>query len=183
MARKTKVTTLGTNYPVPQSREQAASAVAEIGALNREIGRIEAALNDRIAKAKEDAEARAAPLRDRVAASTEGLRIWAEANRADLTNGGKVKTADLGTGTLSWRTLPPKVRLPGKPEAITALIDRLKSMGLQRLIRTSEEVSKEAILAEPVLVATVPEIKVGSAGEAFSVEPFEVALSGGPANV
>lgn len=82
MAKKTKVTTLGTNYPVPQSREQAASAIAEIGALNREIGRIEATLNDRIAKAKEDAETKAAPLRDRVAASTEGLRIWAEANRS-----------------------------------------------------------------------------------------------------
>lgn len=178
MARMKRVMTLASNLPVPQTREEAAAAVAQIGAAQRELGRIEAGMNDRITKLKETAEATATPLRERIDTLTKGLQTWAEANRQVLT-GGKTKTVDLGTGVISWRLRPSKVSLPGKPEALATLIDKLKAMALQRFIRTKEEVNREAMLAEPDLARTVPGVKVGTSGEDFAVEPFEVALAEG----
>jgi phage host-nuclease inhibitor protein Gam len=177
MAKRVKV--LAPSLPVPQTREEAAAAVAAIGAAQRELGRIEAGLNDRVAKLKESAEAAATPLRERIEGLTEGLRTWADANRQAITGGGKTKTVDLGTGVISWRLRPPKVSLPRKPEALAEIIEKLKAMALQRFVRTTEEVNREAMRAEPELARTVPGIKIGSAGEDFAVEPFEVALAEG----
>lgn len=177
MAKSTRMTTLGSNLPVPQTREEAAAAIAEIGAAAREVGRIEATLNDKVASLKEAAEAKAGPLKERMTALTEGLRTYAEANRVQLTGGGKTKTVDLGTGTISWRRRPSKVSLPRKPEALAAIIASLKTMALQQFVRVTEEVNREAMLAEPALARTVPGVKIGSEGEDFAVEPFVVALS------
>jgi phage host-nuclease inhibitor protein Gam len=169
-----KSKTLGANLPVPQNRDEAASSIRLIGDTSREIARIELALNDLISQAKEAAEAQAAPLKDVVKARTEGLKLWCEANRDALTGGGKTKTADLGTGKVSWRLRPAKVSLRGRAEEI---IERLKSLGLQRFVRTSEEVNKEAMLAERDAASAVNGVGIASEGEDFIVEPFEAELS------
>ncbi len=171
MAKKTK--TLGANLPVPQTREEAASALRRIGDLNREVARIELDLSDAVAQLKETAETDATPKRDEAKALTEGLKLWAEANRDKLT-GGKVKYADLGTGKISWRLRPAKVTLRGKVEEI---VDRLKSLGLQRFIRTSEEVNREAMLADAETARGVAGVTIGTEGEDFIVEPFEATVS------
>lgn len=164
--------TRGANVPVPQTRDEAAAMVREIGELARERARIEADMNDRLAELKQSATSHAQPLADEIAAKTEGLKIWAEANRAELTKDGKTKTADLGTGLLKWRTLPPSVRLT----KVADILARLKGMNLRRFIRVKEEVNKDALLEEPDIAATVPGIRIGSAGEDFVVEPFETEL-------
>ncbi|MEF9839204.1 host-nuclease inhibitor Gam family protein, partial [Escherichia coli] len=46
-------------------------------------------------------------------------------------------------------------------------------MGLERFIRTKEEVNKQAILAEPDAVKGIAGIKVNKGAEGFEVEPFE----------
>ncbi len=165
--------TLGANLPVPQSRDDAAGHLRSIGDTNREIARIELALNDQIAALKEQAEAEAAPLKERVKALTEGLKIWAEANRDALTNGGKVKFADLGTGKVSWRFRPASVRLT----KVEAVLETLRKLGLQRFIRVKEEPNKEAMLADPDTARAVAGVTIGSEGEDFIVEPFEAELS------
>ena len=175
MAKTARTTTRGANVPVPQSREEAAQAVTRIGVLNRELARREADMGDALARIKQKVEEAAEPLREALRAATEGLRIWSEANRADLTGAGKVKSADLGTGTIGWRLRPPRVSVP---RDVAGLIERLKGLGLGRFVRTREEIDKEAMLAEPAAVAGVPGVKIGSAGEDFFVEPFEAALSG-----
>lgn len=177
---KSKTKTWGANLPVPQSREEAAEAVARIGALSREIARAETAMNDQIAAIKAAAEAKCAPIKTAVDEATEGLKIFAEANRASLTNQHKTKTVDLGTGTVSWRSLPAKVKgVPTKKEALEELIKKIKSLGLKQFIRISEEVNKDAMLADRAKAGTVPGIKIGSDGEEFEVVPFEVEISGG----
>lgn len=173
MAKKSK--TLGANLPVPQSREEATAAVRRIGDLNREVARIDLALSDAVAGLKEQAEAQAMPLQAEAKALTEGLKLWAEAHREELT-GGKVKYADLGTGKVSWRMRPAKVSLRGKLEEI---VERLKSLGLQRFIRTTEEVNREAMLADRDAARGVQGVTIASEGEDFIVEPFEAAVSEG----
>ena len=168
--------TRGANLPVPQSREEAAEAVRVIGERNREIARIELDLSDRIAALKEAAERQAQPLREQAAGLTDGLKIWAEAHREALT-GGKVKYADLGTGKVSWRFRPASVRLT----KVEAVIEQLKRLGLQRLIRVREEPNKEAMLADPDTARAVAGVSIASEGEDFIVKPYEAEISRLPA--
>lgn len=170
---KAKSKTLGANLPVPQSREEAAATVVAIGEINRGIARLEADMNDELASIKEAYEVKALPLRDAATEKTEGLKIWAEANRTSLTGGDKTKTVDLGTGVLRWRSRPPAVRI----SKVQDVLDRLKTLGLGRFLREKVEIDKEAMLKEPEVARTVAGVSIGSAGEDFIVEPYEAELS------
>lgn len=158
---------------VPQSRPEAARAVARVGEIRRDMIRIEAEMNDRIAQIRESYETASLPLRDEFDREVEALRIWAEANRQMLTNGDKTKYVDLGTGLIKWRLRPPAVRL----KAVDAVLDSLRGLGLTRFIRVKEEVNKDAMLADTAVARTVPGVTISSAGEDFVVEPLELELA------
>lgn len=170
-----KAKTRAANLPVPQSREEAAKYVHDIGAAQRRIARIEADMNDAIASAKKQAEYLAAPLRDQVETLTNGLRIWADANRDALTDSNKRKYADLGTGKVEWRLSPPKVTIRG----LEQVIERIKALKLaDKFLRVKEEINKEAMLADPEAATGIVGVSIGTAGESFSVEPFEAEVQG-----
>ena len=170
---KTRAKTAGANLPVPQSRDEAAATVTAVGELQRNLARLEADMNDELAKVKERFEGMAEPHRGALAGKIEGLRIWAEANREALTGGDKTKTVDLGTGIIKWRFRPPSVRI-FKAEVV---IETLKSLGLQRFVRVKEEVNKEAMLADANTARGVSGVSIGTEGEDFIVEPFEAELA------
>ncbi|WP_281983140.1 host-nuclease inhibitor Gam family protein [Azonexus hydrophilus] len=172
MAKKSRLKTPAVTVAVPQTREKAAEAIAEIGRANRELARLEADMNDELAQVKERHETAAEPLRQKLQALTQGVQTWAEANRDTLTQNNKVKTASLTTGEIVWRLRPPSVRITGAD----AVLDALRRLGLKRFIRTKEEVNKDAILNEQEAVAHVPGISI-SQGEDFVVVPFEAELA------
>lgn len=169
---KARIKQAATAAFVPQTRDQVAAAIAEIGEQSRHLARVQADMNDTLAKVKEDFETVAEPRRTRIAALTQGVQIWCEANRDTLTNGGKVKSAALTTGEIGWRMRPPSARITGQE----AVLDVLRRLGLGRFIRQKEEVNKEAILNEPEAVAHVPGITI-SQGEDFFITPFEAELA------
>lgn len=168
-----KTKTRAANLPVPQDRDEAASTITAIGNLQRQKARLEADMNDELARTKERYEVLVAPITEAISEKTEGVRVWADANRSRLTNGDKSKTVDLGTGVLRWRNLPASVRLT----KVDAVIERIRAMGLKRFLRTKIEVDKEAMLKEPAVARTVAGVSIGSAGEEFTVEPFEAELA------
>jgi phage host-nuclease inhibitor protein Gam len=172
---RTRTKSLGSNLPVPQSKDEAQETIRIIGDLSRSLARLETEMNDEIALIKLDYEQRADPCREAIHAKREGLKIWADANRTMLTMGDKTKTVDLGTGKISWRLRPPSVRLTKVEE----IIARIKTLGLQRFIRTKEEVDKEAMLREPQLARTLSGVSIGTEGEDFIVEPYEMELAAG----
>jgi len=100
------------------------------------------------------------------------LRIFAEAHRDELTNEGKKKTVDLGTGELGWRMRPPRVLLRNIP----GVIESLQMLKLDRFLRTKLEVNKEAVLAEPEIAEQVKGITVKQ-DEDFFVVPAEDELT------
>lgn len=159
------------NLNVPQTRIAAEDAVAKIGTLQRERERIQASMNDELAAIKQKFEEQAQPLAAQIQDLTDGVQIWCEANRDELTNHGKTKTAKLASGEVKWRTRPPKVGLRNIPAVIAAL----KLSRLKRFIRVDESVNKEAILAEPEAVKGVKGITV-TQGEDFVIVPFETEL-------
>jgi phage host-nuclease inhibitor protein Gam len=174
MIRKsTRTKTPAIAAPVPQSREEAAASVRRVGEIRRDLARLEADMNDRIAAIKQSYEAAAGVLRVELDAEMTGLQTWSEANRAALTEGGRVKTADLGTGTVGWRLRPPSVRIVSAER----VIDMMKNLGLGRFVRTREEIDREALLREPDAVKGIAGLHIGSAGEHFVVEPAELRLA------
>ncbi|SRZ95174.1 host-nuclease inhibitor Gam family protein [Shigella sonnei] len=154
---------------VPQNRDAVITDIKRIGDLQREASRLETEMNDAIAEITEKFAARIAPLKTDIETLSKGVQGWCEANRDELTNGGKVKTANLVTGDVSWRQRPPSVSI----RSVDAVMETLERLGLQRFIRTKQEINKEAILLEPKAVAGVAGITVKSGIEDFSIIPFE----------
>jgi len=158
-------------YPVPQNKDEATEAIAEIGRRQRERTRIETAMNDELAKVREAWERQAAPHLDAIKALSGGVHLWCESHRDALTQHGKVKFVRLASGDVKWRMRPPSVAI----RAADVVIGFLKQAGLDRFIRIKEEVSKEAILTEPEAVQHIKGITI-SQKEDFVIVPFETAL-------
>ncbi|MDR0701291.1 MAG: host-nuclease inhibitor Gam family protein [Azoarcus sp.] len=157
---------------IPKNDQEASQHIARIGEIERELARVEIAMNDELSKIKERYEAAAAPLRQSAESLTDSLMQWASEHRERLTGGGKIKTCDLPAGQFGWRTNPPSVRVTGE----AAVIDALHRRGLERFIRTKEQINKDAILNEPAAVRGVPGIAICQS-ENFFVEPFEAELT------
>jgi len=146
---------------------EANAFLARIGELQRHVALHEAALAESIAKAKEATAAIVADLNAEADGLIRGLQIWAEANREALTNGGRTKTVQLGTGTIAWRMAPPSVRIKGAEAVLEWLIEN----GRAEFIRTKREIDKAAMLGMPDLAATIPGVTIASSGEEFVIEP------------
>ena len=171
MAAK-KVKMQGANAPVPQDDSEAREALREIGDLNRDMMRLQAEMNDQIAALQQRYGELVAPLQDAATAKIEGLRMFAEANRARLTGGGKVKYCQFSTGKISWRLRPAKVSIRGTE----TVIEDLQAAGLQRFLREKVEINKEAMLEDRSTAMAIKGVVIGSDGEDFVVEPFETEL-------
>lgn len=169
--KKTRIKQDSPERKVPQTKDEAVEAIAEIGRLQRERTRIETAMNDELAVIRQRFEEEAAPHSDAIKRLSQGVAIWCEAHRAELTQQGKVKTASLASGKVLWRMRPPKVVLRG----IEMVLQALKLASLTRYIRTKEEINKEAILADPEGVSAIKGIEIKQ-GEDFVIVPFETEL-------
>lgn len=172
MAKNGKLKTAAQVVRVPQTRDEVADAIAKIGDHTRSRARIETAMNDELAVVKRRFEEQAEPHNMAIGALIVGVQTWCEANRVALTDGGKVKTAAFASGEVRWRNTPPSVAIRSMENVLKELLKR----GLERFVRTKEEVNKEAILAEPEAVKGVPGISIKSTEE-FVVVPFEAELT------
>jgi phage host-nuclease inhibitor protein Gam len=156
---------------VPQTRDAAAEAVAEIGRKQRERDRIQAAMNDALAEARAMYEAAAKPHADRISELTRGLHLWCEANREALTQGNKVKFHTFATGEVKWRMRPPSIAIRG----VDAVVSALRALKLDRFLRTKVEIDKEALLKEPDIAKQVGGVSLVQK-EDFVVVPSETNL-------
>lgn len=159
-------------HPVPQSRDEVNEAIRDIGIAQRERARIQADMVDALATIKEAHETLAQPHKDKIERLSAGVHTWCEANRAALTQNGKVKYASLPAGEVKWRMRPPSVTIRAKD----VVLDTLARLGLDRFIRLGKpEINKDAMLAEPEAVAGIAGVKIDQ-GEDFVIVPFETEL-------
>jgi phage host-nuclease inhibitor protein Gam len=171
MMPKARTKTAAVTVDVPQSREAVADAIAAIGRSQRERARIEANMGDAITRIRAEFERQAEPHRLEIERLQKGVHIWCEARRGDLTDGGKNKTHAFATGEVRWRVTPPSVALKG----VEAVLKKLREMKLFDLIRTKEEVNKEAILAAPDAVKGIAGITIEQ-HEEFVIVPHGAEL-------
>lgn len=154
---------------VPQSRDDAAADIRKIGDLQRQLTRATTEMNDAIAHITQSFQPRLDALNEQLKTLQDGVQGYCEAHRLELTDNGKVKTANLITGEVQWRQRPPSVSVRGA----NTVIEMLKRLGLARFVRTKEEINKEAILNEPDQVRGVAGLTVVTGVEDFVINPFE----------
>ncbi|MEW5905126.1 MAG: host-nuclease inhibitor Gam family protein [Pseudomonadota bacterium] len=154
---------------VPQNNGECAADIKQIGDLQRQLARTQAEMNDAIAHVTQSYQGTLEALTLQIGGLQEGVQAYCEANRNDLTNGGKVKTSNFITGEVQWRQRPPSVRVTGAD----SVIETLQRLGLSAFVREKLEVNKEAILNEPEKVKGVAGINIITGVEDFVITPFE----------
>jgi phage host-nuclease inhibitor protein Gam len=154
---------------VPQSVDECAADINQIGRLAREMAVLQAAMNDEIAVITDGYTGLFTPLKTDMGQLQAGVKAWCEANRTGLTQDGKVKTATFVTGTVQWRQKPPSVLVKG----VDSVLETLARLGFERFIRTKQEINKEAILNEPLAVLGIAGLTVKTGEEDFVIAPFE----------
>lgn len=154
---------------VPQSRDDAAADIRKIGDMEREKLRTVAEMNDAIASITQNYQPRLDALNEQLKTLQDGVQGYCEAHRDELTNGGRVKTANLITGDVQWRQRPPRVSVRDKD----SVIEMLKRLGLTTFIRDNPEVNKDAVLNNPDAVRGVAGLTVITGVEDFIITPFE----------
>ena len=170
---KQRMKTTSTNFPVPQDDSEARECIREIGDLNREALRLQAEMNDKIAALQQDYGDLIDPITAQVTAKQGGLQVFAQANRARLTNNGKVKSHEFATGKISWRLRPARVSIRGTD----AVIEAVKAAGLgAKFIRIKESINKDEMREDRKTASVIKGVTIGSDGEDFIVEPFETDL-------
>lgn len=172
MSKKNRnIKTAAVDHWVPASREEVNDAIQQIGDAQRERIRIEASMNDAIAREKADHDAKAKPFADKIAELSKGVQLYCEAHKAALTEDGKVKTHTFATGDVSWRTTPPSVALRGVEAVITYLLKRRK---LRKYLRRAKwEINKEALLADREEIKdSIPGVTFAQREE-FAIKPNE----------
>lgn len=158
---------------IPQNRDECAEAINQIGRLQREILVEQSAMNDEIAGITDRYTGSITDKSNELKLLQDGVQTFCETNRLELTEGGKSKTGRFVTGEVQWRQRPPSVAVRGAE----SVIEFLKRHGLDRFVRTKEEINKEAILNEPSAVSGVAGISIKTGVEDFVITPFEQDLS------
>lgn len=173
MPAKTKSRSKAPAMAAPQSDEEARGLMSMIGAMERRLDAINAGMTEQVDFIRSEAERKADPIRKDLEASKRGLQAWAETHRQRLTDKGKRKFADLGTGKISWRLRPASVLIRGKE----AVIEACRALGHTKFIRTKEDVNKEAMLADPKAAAAITGVTIKADVEDFIIEPVSAAVS------
>lgn len=169
MSARKRLKSAATAY-APQTQTDCAADIKTLGELQRQQARIVAAMNDQIAAITARHQPELEQLGERIDTLQHGVQVWCTAHRDQLTGGGKTKTANLITGEVAWRQRPPSVSVRG----VDVVLDTLRRMGLERFIRTKQEVNKEAILADQDAVRGIAGLSISSGVEDFVITPFEV---------
>jgi phage host-nuclease inhibitor protein Gam len=156
---------------IPGSLAEAAEFIGRIGKEQREIDRIQNELNEAVEKLKSKPMSESQVCNENISQLFEGLFIFAESHRNELTEDGKKKTVEVPTGIFGWRMTPPAVSLKNVKQILKELVKRR----LKQFIRVKREVSKEAMLKEPELAASVKGVSIGQYEE-FMVKPAELEV-------
>lgn len=157
--------------PVPQTLNEAADFLRQIGEKQQAIRVIESTHDAEARKRQAQAMAEARPHQERIDELFAGLFAFAQSNRDKLTRDGKRKTIPVSTGKFGWRMTPLSVSIDD-PDAV---VTELKRRNLKDLIRVIEEPDKGKIREVPARVRNVPGITF-SQREMFSATPAKLQV-------
>jgi phage host-nuclease inhibitor protein Gam len=151
-----------------KSWDDADQALRQIGALERSIEKVEARLQESIAKAKVKAAAEIKQLQGQIKLAALSLRVFCQERQADL---GPKKSKALNFGILGFRW-STRITLPRGAAAVAGVLTMLKAMDQQKCIQTKETILKDEVkkLDEQKLAQLAAVGLRKEAGDAFFYE-------------
>ena len=124
-----------------ESWDDADETLRQIGEDRRDLLAIENLLNEKIAAAKAEADAKAKPIKEEIAMKENALQDFTARNRKDMTG----KTRRLTFGAVSYR-LVKRIKMPTAAAKVSAIIDRLFERGMNEcVIQPPAKVDKNAL--------------------------------------
>ncbi len=162
--------------PIYNDKEEADRAIARIAQLQRDRTSILDVTRQQIDALTEDARVAVGPIDNEIKELVQNLSVYAEYNRAELTNDGRTKLVSLAHGSLQWRFTPFAVSIRGKTEVV---IQRLKKLGLTQFIRTKETIDRQAMSKNRMQAEAVEGISF-TRREEFVVTPNETNIETAP---
>ncbi|BCP53750.1 hypothetical protein K32_23670 [Kaistia sp. 32K] len=153
-----------------------AHAIARLGALIRQLGKIETDKSQAVADASKRFEDQATPLVDERVSLAKQIEAYCVANRARLTKEGKSKTAAFTSGSAAWRSGRQKVQIV--PELEAKILATLKKRGHLDLIRVREDLLLTEIgkPASKDKIKGIKGISIVPGEESFSISPIDADL-------
>ncbi|MCV6600289.1 MAG: host-nuclease inhibitor Gam family protein, partial [Cohaesibacter sp.] len=88
--------------------------------------------------------------------------------RRSLTNDGKCKQHDFGTGLVKWRNKARRVTVKGAEDVLKRLLKN--TVYRDSFVRTKHEINKDALREKPEVANQIDGITVGAEGEDFVIE-------------
>lgn len=128
-----------------QDRDALINAIARKGELDRQRTALIDEAEAKVTDIEQNLRLALVPIETEIKQLEADVQGFAEANRAALLPDDKVKSVDVGTGTLGWRSATPNVTVLGGE---ATAVDKLEHAGLWQFVRVEKSVDKAAILAK-----------------------------------
>ena len=117
-------------------------ALRQIGENNRDVLAIENVMNERIANAKADADAKAKPIKEQTALLEYAIEAYTRKHCGDM---GKAKSKVLTFGKVSFR-ISTRVKIPTAKDKVAAIIAQLRARGMNDCVTIPDpKIDKEAL--------------------------------------
>ncbi|MFH1621217.1 MAG: host-nuclease inhibitor Gam family protein [Patescibacteria group bacterium] len=154
--------------PIPQDIKEAGELLARLGAMQRQAKTVSDKTDAAISKLQEEANAELTPIYGDMGAAFDALKAFADVRRRELTQDGKKKTVDLGTGKVFWRNTPPRVSVQNEA-AVLAAVQELK---LTDFFRVEPQLDKQAMNKNPDGASVIPGVEI-TREELFYAKPTD----------
>lgn len=154
-----------------KSRDEAEAVMNDLAASANNRRRLVCRMDAAVLKIQEEAAPGIAACEADLQAKSDALRAWAEAHPEEFPKGRK--SLEFLSGTLGFRTGTPKLALLSRAFTWEKVLELLRGKGWTGLIRTKQEVAKDAVIAQrdsDLDLRTVG-LKV-TQDESFFVEPM-----------
>ncbi len=168
-----------------ESDGECSSAIERLGAIARDLSRIETTKATLVAAAVLTAEGEATPLLTEKATLEAAVTAWCTDQRARLTGKLTTKTIAFPSGSVNWRQGVETVEIDeGRLPKILKAIRRLGEQFEDRFIKVTESVRKRAIKEatkpERAKLARIKGIDFVPAEESFTITPAGAELAARP---
>jgi phage host-nuclease inhibitor protein Gam len=139
-----RVTKSAADMMTPKTDDEARHMLAKLGLIDREIKRVDELATAQIAAARADQKAFTDLRLGEAKLIHLALQNYFTAHETRLTDGGKRRAVQWPEGSMGHRLSKPKVKLLLEEEDV---LDELEARGLDHLIRQTQSIAKDVILA------------------------------------
>jgi phage host-nuclease inhibitor protein Gam len=160
---------------IPGLKTEADELIRKIGELQIRQSRVEQGHNERMTQLKEKTQREIAVIEEKIRSYLIGLFGFYQAHWKELTEGGKRKFVDFAGGQIGSYETGSLLTIRN----VKKVIEVLKRQNLSQCIRTipaTEEIIRDAVLANSNAVSDIKEIKIFKK-EKFMVKPAKTGIA------